>query len=123
MQKNDYSSPNKKNKKGYKSSKKFKGFICERCGDFTFRSILGIYICKNCYDYEFINYESKKFDNSFDKNGISKIGHHILNCNIKFNPDLIICKGSGSNRYKKCPFFNDCSIHHVLIKPQKNLNV
>lgn len=38
----------------------------------------------------------------------------ILNCFIKYNPDLIICKD--------CDCFRDCSIHHVMIDPKSIKN-
>lgn len=37
---------------------------------------------------------------------------HILDCYIDFNPDYLICK--------ECLYYEDCSIHYVIINQQVN---
>ena len=86
--------------------------ICCECGNPTDREINGVYICNECYNY---NYDEKYgFKSDVSTDFITALGLMILNCSIEFNPDLIICKD--------CVFFRDCSIHHVLMNPKELIN-
>jgi len=77
---------------------------CSECGKPTDRTILGIYICEECYPSDYKddygkNYELLNFD--------------ILTCGVKYHPEKIICKD--------CFYYKDCSKHYIPIDPKKKL--
>jgi hypothetical protein len=69
--------------------------ICCECNKPTDREINGVFTCQECYRYE--------------SDFITALGLAILDCSIEFNPNLTICN--------KCPYFIDCSTHHVMMDP------
>jgi hypothetical protein len=71
---------------------------CCECGKLTDRCVLGVYVCRDCYDYD-LN-AKQGFNTAF--------GELILECGIEFNPESLICKN--------CKHFRDCSVHYVIIK-------
>ena len=86
--------------------------VCYECGNPTDREINGVFVCYDCYNYD---YDEKYGYKSYVLNDfVTALGFMILNCSIDFNPDLIICKD--------CTCFRDCKIHHVLIDSKKIKN-
>ena len=69
---------------------------CSECGKPTWRKILGVFVCKDCYGYE----------------DVPKGRKDITNCEIEFHPELMICRD--------CDYYKDCKSHYVAIEPNKN---
>lgn len=89
---------------------------CCECGTLTDRKILGVFICENCYDYDF----SKNVKSGDDLNFIIE---HILECGVEYNPELIICRGCKSHNLAPCRYLKYCAEHYVLLDNQEVLDI
>lgn len=75
---------------------------CVECGENTNHSILDVFVCEKCYNYELSN------KNNVYNNEITPLGKCILDCSIEYSQYLMICKS--------CERFYHCKIHHCLVK-------
>jgi hypothetical protein len=80
-------------------------FVCCECGNPTDVSFNGVYVCEECYHYDYD--ETYGYKSYTPDDFVTVLGLLILNCSIEFNPDLLICKD--------CRLFYDCSVYHVLM--------
>lgn len=79
--------------------------VCCECGNPTDRSINDVFICEECYYYDYD--EIYGYKTYIPDDFVTALGLMILNCSIEFNPDILICKN--------CKVFYDCSVYHVLM--------